>query len=112
MSRQRRVRRRGADLSTLTRKPTPAALAAALAQAPNVAVTGQCPPFVELLAQGLGLSRSDARRAVREGGAYLNNAKVTDESTVPTDADWLHGRFLVLRRGKRAVVVVERDRHN
>ena len=86
-------------------------LAAALAQAPSVAVTGQCPPFVELLAEGLGLSRSDARRVVREGGAYLNNAKVADESAVPTDADWLHGRFLVLRRGKRAVVVIERDVH-
>ena len=86
-------------------------LAAALAEAPSVAVTGQCPPFVELLAAGLGLSRSDARRAVREGGAYLNNTKVTDELTVPTDPDWLHGRFLVLRRGKRAVVVVERAAH-
>ena len=83
-------------------------LAAALAEAPSVIVTGQCPPFVELLAEGLGLSRSDARRAVREGGAYLNNAKVTDEAAVPRDGDWLHGRFLVLRRGKRAVAVVER----
>ena len=87
-------------------------LAAALAEAPSVAVTGPCPPFVELLAQGLGLSRSDARRAVREGGAYLNNTKVTDEATLPQDSDWLHGRFLVLRRGKRAVVVVERSPGN
>ena len=84
-------------------------LAAALAEAPNVVVAGPCPPFVELLAQGLGLSRSDARRAVREGGAYLNNVKLTDELLVPKDADWLHGRFLVLRRGKRAVVVVVRQ---
>ena len=83
-------------------------LRAALSEAPSLAVEGQSPPVVELLATGLGLSRSDARRAVKEGGAYLNNAKVTDEAAVPSDADWLHGRFLVLRKGKRNVLVVER----
>jgi tyrosyl-tRNA synthetase len=85
-------------------------LAAALAEAPSVQVTGDVPAYVDLLAQGLSLSKSDARRAVREGGAYLNNAKVIDEATVPAEGDWLHGRFLVLRRGKRSVTVVERAR--
>jgi tyrosyl-tRNA synthetase len=45
---------------------------------------------------------------VKEGGAYLNNARVEDEAAVPAEADWLHGRFLVLRRGKRSMLVVER----
>jgi len=85
-------------------------LAAALAEAPSVQVTGDVPAYVDLLAQGLSLSKSDARRAVREGGAYLNNAKVSDEAAVPGESDWLHGRFLVLRRGKRSVTVVERAR--
>jgi tyrosyl-tRNA synthetase len=85
-------------------------LAAALAEAPSVQVTGTPPPLVDLLAEGLGVSKSDARRAVREGGAYLNNAKVSDEAAVPGEGDWLHGRFLVLRRGKRSVAVVERSR--
>jgi tyrosyl-tRNA synthetase len=85
-------------------------LAAALAEAPSVTLTGESPPLVDLLAQALDLSKSDARRAVREGGAYLNNAKVTDEAAVPAQGDWLHGRFLVLRRGKRTVAVVERLR--
>jgi tyrosyl-tRNA synthetase len=64
--------------------------------------------LVELLADALGVSRSDARRAVREGGAYLNNQKVADEAQRPAEDDWLHGRFLVLRRGKKAMAVVER----
>jgi tyrosyl-tRNA synthetase len=85
-------------------------LASALAEAPAVQVTGDVPAFVDLLAQGLSVSKSDARRAVREGGAYLNNAKVTDEAAVPAEGDWLHGRFLVLRKGKRSVTVVERAR--
>jgi tyrosyl-tRNA synthetase len=85
-------------------------LAAALAQAPSttVAAGAEVPPVVELLAEALGMSRSEARRAVREGGAYLNNRKVADEAAVPQDDDWLHGRFLVLRRGKRTVLLVER----
>lgn len=83
-------------------------LAAALAEAPTVRVDGPPPPVVQLLADGLGLSRSDARRAVREGGAYLNNVRVADEAAVPAEGDWLHGRYLVLRRGKRAVCMVDR----
>ena len=85
-------------------------LASALAEAPSVQVAGDVPTVVDLLAEGLALSKSDARRAVREGGAYLNNVRVTDEAAVPADADWLHGRFLVLRRGKRSMAVVERVR--
>jgi tyrosyl-tRNA synthetase len=85
-----------------------ATLRAALAEAPSLRVEGECPAVVDLLAEGLGLSKSDARRAVKEGGAYLNNAKVVDESAVPAESDWLHGRFLVLRKGKRNVLVVER----
>ena len=73
-----------------------------------MSVAGETPSVVDLLAEGLGVSKSDARRAVREGGAYLNNAKVADEAAVPGPDDWLHGRFLVLRKGKRQVVVVER----
>jgi tyrosyl-tRNA synthetase len=85
-----------------------ATLAAALAEAPSTTVTEDVPPVVDLLAAGLGLSKSEARRAVREGGAYLNNARLTDEAAVAAESDWLHGRYLVLRRGKRAVAVVER----
>ncbi len=83
-------------------------LAAALAEAPSARVSGEVPTVVDLLAEALGLSRSDARRAVRDGGAYLNNSRVTDEAARPQEQDWLHGRFLVLRRGKRTLAVVER----
>jgi tyrosyl-tRNA synthetase len=86
-----------------------ATLAAALAEAPAVRVSGDVPALVDLLAEGLGVSKSDARRAVREGGAYLNNTKLEDEGALPGESDWLHGRFLVLRKGKRSVVVVERS---
>ena len=60
------------------------------------------------MAAALGVSKSDARRAVRDGGAYLNNRKVVTQDAFAEPGDWLHGRFLVLRKGKRAVAVVER----
>ena len=54
-----------------------------------------------LLAPGLVDSKGAARRAVKEGGAYVNNVKITDEEWRPTAADALHGKWLVVRRGKR-----------
>ncbi len=69
---------------------------------------GQLPPVVDLLAAtGVAASKSAARRAIAEGGAYLNNRKVTAPEAVPERSDLLHGRFLVLRRGKRTVAGVE-----
>ena len=71
-------------------------------------IAGQAPPLVELLADALGVSRSKVRQTVRQGGAYLNNVKIVDEDARPAEADWLHGRFLVLRSGKRTVALAER----
>ena len=60
-----------------------------------------------MAATGIMASKSAARRAIAEGGAYLNNVRVTDADAVPQPSDLLHGRFLVLRRGKRTVGGVE-----
>jgi tyrosyl-tRNA synthetase len=69
--------------------------------------TGGLPPVADLMAAtGIVASKSAARRAIAEGGAYLNNVKVTAEDAVPSEADLLHGEFLVLRRGKRTVGAV------
>ena len=86
-----------------------AMLAAAMAQAPTgqVRLTEE-PTIVDLLlAAGLVESRGAARRAVNEGGAYVNNARITDESWQPAVTDLLPGRWLVLRRGKRATAGVK-----
>lgn len=60
------------------------------------------PSIVELLlAGGLVESKGAGRRTVAEGGAYVNNVKIGDASWQPTAADALHGRWLIVRRGKR-----------
>jgi tyrosyl-tRNA synthetase len=79
-------------------------LESALASVPSALVSEPLPAVVDLLTEtGLVSSKSEARRTIAQGGAYLNNAKVTDEAAVPERSDLLHGRFLVLRRGKRNV---------
>jgi tyrosyl-tRNA synthetase len=68
------------------------------------AADGQALSVADLMAAcGIVPSKSAARRAIDEGGAYVNNAKVSDVDAVPEVSDFLHGKFLVLRRGKRTV---------
>jgi tyrosyl-tRNA synthetase len=71
---------------------------------------GESPSIDQLFAQtNLVESLSAARRAVKEGGAYLNNERVTDSAYCPVDGDFLHGRFLVLRRGKKSFAGARRE---
>ncbi|WP_367040492.1 tyrosine--tRNA ligase [Streptomyces sp. Je 1-332] len=84
-----------------------ATLSAALSELPRVQVT-ELGPVVDLLAEvGLVASKSAARRTVKEGGAYVNNTKVASEDAVPSRDELLHGRWLVLRRGKKNLAAVE-----
>ncbi|MGV0786471.1 tyrosine--tRNA ligase [Mycolicibacterium sp. XJ2] len=61
-----------------------------------------------LVASGLSPSKGAARRTVAEGGVYVNNARVDSEEWVPQPTDFLHQRWLVLRRGKRNIAGIER----
>ena len=88
-----------------------ATLAAAIAEVPHAAVKAPpdgLPTVADLMAlAGIVDSKSEARRAIAGGGAYLNNVKVPAQDAAPVPQDLLHGRFLVLRRGKRTVGGVE-----
>ena len=82
-------------------------LVAAVAELPTAKVSAFAPLYELFADTGIVQSRSAARRAIQEGGAYLNNAKVEDVDAVPTTADLLHGRWLLLRRGRRTLAAVE-----
>jgi len=84
-------------------------LRAALAEIPSASASlADAPTIVDLLVDtGLAASKGAARRTVGEGGAYVNNAKVEDAEWSPSAADLLHGRWLVIRRGKRHTAGVE-----
>jgi tyrosyl-tRNA synthetase len=96
---------------TEVQEPT---LAAAVAEIPSAEVAGDTlfagggTTLADLLAAaGIVASKSAARRAITEGGAYLNNQKITEVGAVPRRDDLLHGRYLILRVGKRTVGAVE-----
>jgi tyrosyl-tRNA synthetase len=87
-----------------------ATLEAAFADLPRATMApgNGMPAVLDLLvASGLSESRGQARRTLTEGGAYLNNARVTDPAAVPEPSDLLAGRWLLLRRGKRSLAVAE-----
>ena len=79
-------------------------LDSAMREAPNAAVSlnDNAPTVSELLvACELVASNGAGRRAIAEGGVSVNNVKVTDENATVSIDDFLHGKWLVLRRGKR-----------
>ena len=80
-----------------------ATLAAAVSETEVADVNaGEPDTAVDLLvASGLAKSKGEARRTIKEGGAYANNERITDEEWVPADSDLLHGKWLVMRRGKK-----------
>jgi len=87
-----------------------ATLDSALSQLPKTQVKkgDPFPTWVDLLAAtGVVDSKSAARRIVKEGGAYLNNKKVENEDFTPSKFDLLHGKYLLLRKGKRDLAAVE-----
>ncbi|GAA2178793.1 tyrosine--tRNA ligase [Brooklawnia cerclae] len=79
-----------------------------LSAAPLPPVDGQLPLVVDAMASaGVVPSRSAARRAVEEGGAYLNNRKVEQVDARLHADDLLQGRWAVLRRGRKTVGAVD-----
>ncbi|MFW0787658.1 tyrosine--tRNA ligase [Gordonia sp. CPCC 206044] len=78
-------------------------LAAAVGETSVADYSGTQPTIVELLVDtGLSDSNKAARRAITEGGAYVNNVKITDPEWRPEAGELLHGRWLVVRRGKKS----------
>lgn len=77
--------------------------------AQEMAAGGELPSVVDaLVASGVVASKSAARRAIAEGGAYVNNAKASDpDELVLAPEDLLQGRYVITRRGKKTVGAVE-----
>ncbi|KUI26319.1 tyrosine--tRNA ligase [Mycobacterium sp. IS-1496] len=85
-------------------------LAAALREASVAELTPSGPDLITdlLVATGLSASKGAARRTIAEGGVSVNNVKIDSDEWTPQAADFLHGRWLVLRRGKRNIAGVQR----
>jgi tyrosyl-tRNA synthetase len=82
-------------------------LRAALSEAGLHRVTEPSTVVSLLVTTGLAGSVSEARRTVGEGGANINNVRISDPDHIPAHDDLLHGQLLVIRRGKKAIAGVE-----
>ena len=78
-------------------------LRGALAETSLVEIGAEDPKTIVdlLVATGLVKSKGAARRAIKEGGAYVNNERVSDDGWEPESKDLLQSKYLVLRRGKK-----------
>lgn len=94
------------DLAAVDEPTLAAALAeAGLTELPVGAADG--PTIVQLLREtGLAGSLSEARRIVAEGGAVVNNQRISDSDHRPAASDLLFGQYLVVRRGRKAIAGV------
>jgi len=85
-------------------------LAAALREASVAELAPGVPDTITdlLVATGLSNSKGAARRTVSEGGVSVNNRRIDADDWTPSVEDFLHDRWLVLRRGKRNIAGVKR----
>ena len=79
----------------------------AVRELPGVTVPMGEHSVVDLFVQtGLVASKSAARRAISDGGAYVNNVKVEADDALLGAGDLLHSRWGLLRRGRKSLAVV------
>ena len=65
-------------------------------------MNGEGLPIVNLLSDcGFMKSKGEVKRAIAEGGVYINNHRVTDVNTSIRKDQFIEGKYLVLRRGKK-----------
>ena len=59
-------------------------------------------PILDALTHaGLVKSKGEGRRLIEQGGAYVNNFRIDDPNFLITAKDWLNGKTVVLRSGKK-----------
>lgn len=68
---------------------------------------GQLQLAEALVEAGLATSKGEARRAIEQGGAYLNNRRISQCDYVLTASDLIAGASVVLRRGKKNYALLE-----
>ncbi|WP_278858166.1 tyrosine--tRNA ligase [Kocuria palustris] len=77
-------------------------LAAVIGELPSATVGAEDRALIDLLvATGLSTTRSEARRTLQEGGVSVNNQKVQGIEAQLEDEQLLHGRYALLKRGKK-----------
>jgi len=80
---------------------------------PTVVVEGDSDglTLVDLVARaGLAKSKSEARRSIEQGGIYVNQQRIDDVARTIGSGDWIGGRNLLLRKGRKDYALLRRER--
>jgi len=65
---------------------------------------------IDLMAEsGAAISKGEARRLIRGGGLYINGERITGESAQVDEKDFISGKFLLLRLGKKRFFMARRS---
>ena len=77
---------------------------------PTIVVEGDADVMlVDLVARsGLAKSKSEARRSIEQGGIYVNQQRINDVARTIATGDWIGGRNLLLRKGKKEYALLRR----
>jgi tyrosyl-tRNA synthetase len=77
---------------------------------PTIVVEGDADvTLVDLVARsGLAKSKSEARRSIEQGGIYVNQQRINDVARTIATGDWIGGRNLLLRKGKKDYALLRR----
>lgn len=95
----------GGDLSDLSNEE----ISDAFSTAPSIQICKEALPMRirDLVVQcGLSKSKGAATRLMRSGGLYVNNKRAVDDQIVIDVDQSLHGRFIVIRKGKKNYCLV------
>jgi tyrosyl-tRNA synthetase len=69
---------------------------------PRSAFEGDGKPILDVLTEtAMVKSKGEARRLIAAGGVYINNVRVEDATQTVSATQFIGGRFLVLRTGKK-----------
>jgi tyrosyl-tRNA synthetase len=74
------------------------------------APTADGPALIDTVASLYEISKGDVRRVIEQGGLSINRVRVTAEKTRIEAADAVRGQWLLVRKGKRDVRLLERAR--
>jgi tyrosyl-tRNA synthetase len=80
---------------------------------PTVVLEGDADSLtlVDLVARaGLAKSKSEARRSIEQGGIYVNQRRIDDVARTIGSGDWIGGRNLLLRKGRKDYALLRRER--
>jgi len=77
---------------------------------PTTRVSGDGLSLVDAVIRGgLAKSKSEARRSIEQGGIYVNQVRVKEVDAAVGGNDWLAGRNLLLRKGKKEYALLRRE---